>query len=395
MKVQGIAEEIKKTLQGIDKKTMFLEMSKHYKILRLMDEQGNWASASLQKISKELLPEDISEEKSKAFVDEMANLSEKNPYLIRFLNQLDQHTYETLGKKVKEEGLVVFPGLLAYSQVLERLTKAMYHDPQIIKDCRAIFNKERKKEACFKEQSLFHKVKFLSVEVPIKELVLKSHNKGVVEENASSFLLPMNILEATFADFLMGQRENAKAGWTLAINGPRAKAYDPRTGEGPAKWSPDKKAVTIAPPLPKEWNDLYQTWNMAFVSQASNYPYVLPKLLIPQVAKYQEKPNEYMYNRVLALYLYLNYAEFESVEKKKAKSAYIDWADKDLTKAWGSANLESALDYNTKLKNQRKLHKIEKNISKTRKRSFGMNHTSTQENQKKRLKTRREVSMEM
>jgi len=58
--------------------------------------------------------------------------------------------------------------------------------------------------------------------------------------------------------------------------------------------------------LPRRWADLYTTWNLAFVSHYGDFPYLMTKLLIPQVNGYQDSPEEYIYNRLLALYCQLH-----------------------------------------------------------------------------------------
>ncbi len=155
----------------------------------------------------------------------------------------------------------------------------------------------------------------------------------------------VNILEAVVTDYISGFRDNAKAGLTLAFHKTGSKHHDPRTGCGPSTWSDDKRAISMSMPMTKEWCDLYQTWNMAFVSTLKDFPYIIPKLLIPQVADYQGVPTSYMYKRILALYLCLNHASFNYVEKAKNHEKVIEWNDKKLSSLWGKVNLENAQIY--------------------------------------------------
>jgi hypothetical protein len=355
MIVREVANEFKKALRGFDEEKMLHHMKKHYKTMRLIDEDGKWVCTRLQNISHELLPKDFNEKKSRAFVDEIAQISLKNPYLNDFLEKAKNEKFYILEKKLKEEGKEVLSDVVAYALVLERLTKAIAKEHKLMEDCVNIFQNKREELQVHKYMGLFHKVKLMSVEDPVKNLVLKSFKTGKVPENALSVMLPINILEATLGDFLMGNRDNAKAGWTLAINRPGEKPYDIKTGAGIATWQEDKTGLSFRMPLPKHWADLYQTWNMAFCSQIPNYPYVLSKLFIPQVSKYQDKPTHYIYNRALALYLHVNYAAFQSLDVAKFKESTIDWREDNLTKLWGKVNHESSRKYRNELARRRNL----------------------------------------
>lgn len=349
MVTKKIAAEIKKTLDGFDERKMYVQMQRHYKLLHLMDEAGKWVTPELAKISHELLPGDMTEKKTKAFVDKIAQIAEQNPYLVKFLEEIKDKKFGHLFMKVKAEGGQIFSDVVAYAIVLERLTKAMHDDFKILKVCVEVFENARKKLGLSKLISLKHKIKILSIETPIKKIFLKSHESGVVPKSTPRLVLPINILEAAFFDYFSGYRENACVGWMLAVHRPGSRKYDLRTGAGPSVWSEDKKAIACAPPLPKEWADLYQVWNMAFTSQFSDCPYMMTKLMIPQVAKYQDKPENYLYNRVLALYVYLNYTAILSIKNVKTSELKLQWSDSKLTSLWGKSNIESAREYESKL----------------------------------------------
>lgn len=341
MLLQGISREIKSSLNGFDANKMQQQMLKHYKTMKLIDDKGKWASPELQKISRKLLPHTITEEKSKKFIDEIIKIAAKNQYLVSFIKKAQNENFADLFKKVKSEGKTVFPDLVAYSFVLENLTKAMYNDPQILEDCIKVFHKERK-YANYK--SFFHRLKHMSIE-PAMHNYIKAHKTGIAKDEFMGMGLSVNNMEATITDFKNGFKDNAKTGTKLATVSAGIKKYDPRTDEGPTNWSEDKKAVCASLPLPCKWNDLYQTWNMAFVSSMPDFPYIIPKLLIPQVANYQDKPKEYLYNRVLSLYILLNHEAFDYAEKLKNKENAIDWSEPKLTHLWGKVNLDSANKY--------------------------------------------------
>jgi len=88
---------------------------------------------------------------------------------------------------------------------------------------------------------------------------------------------------------------------------------------------------------------------LAFVSHYGDFPYLMTKLLIPQVSGYQNSPEEYIYNRLLALYCQLHYTGFGRVDRARQGRDAIDWHDEALTKLWSSVNRESAEKYSEAL----------------------------------------------
>ena len=95
-------------------------------------------------------------------------------------------------------------------------------------------------------------------------------------------MLPINIMEAIYEDQRLGFRDNAKASWSLSLNHPERKAHT----EKQAHWDDKKQKILVTMPDPWAWADFYHTWNMAFVSHYTNFPYLLTKLAIPAVADY-------------------------------------------------------------------------------------------------------------
>ena len=115
---------------------------------------------------------------------------------------------------------------------------------------------------------------------------------------------------------------------------------------GPTKLSKNGKIIEYWPPLPKQWADLYTTWNLAYVTRYNAWPYYFAKLLIPSVSGYHEKPEGYLYPRVTALYAHIIYAM--TVYYKGHDGPKIDWTDA-LTHSWGRSNRENARDYQKQL----------------------------------------------
>jgi hypothetical protein len=345
MRIQVIANQVKMALDGFDEEKMYHQMVSHYRILRLIDDKGQWQLPALQALSSDLLPKDFGERSSKAFVDEIVHLAAMNPYFMNFMSAVENETFESVSDKTRIKGMSIFQDIVAFAIVLERLTIAMYNDLKLVLDLIEYFKELRGKPGVFKRGNVFHKIKLQSIERPLQRRSLDGCQTGFLSPTAFRLTLPVNISEACLLDYFKGHRSNAKAGWPLIINRPGAAFDDPKTGAGPTRWSPNKNAISLHMPLAKEWADLYQTWNMAFVVQFPFYPYLITKLFIPQVARYQDTPNEYIHNRVLALYLALNYSGFRFAIDRKDGKPEFDWRDKRLTHLWGKSNLESAQLY--------------------------------------------------
>ena len=65
------------------------------------------------------------------FVDRIANIANRNPYLIHFLNQVEIEDIQ-ITKKIEHE---IMPNVVCYAMVLDRLTIAMKKDVRILEIC--------------------------------------------------------------------------------------------------------------------------------------------------------------------------------------------------------------------------------------------------------------------
>ena len=99
-----------------------------------------------------------------------------------------------------------------------------------------------------------------------------------------------------------------------------------------------------------KWADLYSVWNMAFVSHYKHFPYVLAKLIIPQVADNYGNSDEYIYNRAIALYIHLNYTLLGRLDGEKYPANSMDWYSEKLYLLFGKENLKSSKHYENSLK---------------------------------------------
>jgi len=318
-------------------------MEQHYTKLGLLDEDGNWAIAKMGEQSDFLLPELLTVDDIYSFIDDIVDSVNNNPYMLNFIENANIEDYAVLMQKFESEGSRILPDVVAYAEVLERLTKVLYEDHTLLEDLVQHFQELKARIKISKYFSFFENAKLISVEIPIKNYRKYFEDSNVPRVNPR-ITLPLNIMEATLVDFFAGRNDNAYAGWVLAEHKSGNK-YDPNTGADIPRISSDGKAVEYNMPFPKNWADLYATWNMAFVSTYKDFPYFYTKLLIPQVNNYSEKPNQYIYNRAIALYVHIHHVGVTRKELQDAGFESINWLDENLIRDWGKYNRMSATEY--------------------------------------------------
>lgn len=204
----------------------------------------------------------------------------------------------------------------------------------------------------------FHKLKLKSIEPFMRKAYIEARRDNNLDYKFGHYSVSLKIWEAIIFDYLNGFESNAYAGKVLAKNKCGDKASDEILKTGPSVFTKDLKIIEQNFPSPLEWANLYSVWNMSFVSNFEDFPFVVTKLLIPQVSGYQDKPNQYLYSRVIALYLRLNFKIFnENSEFKLGKN--FKFKLKEFTEEFGLFNEASAFEYQ-KLVDDLKLKSNEK-----------------------------------
>jgi hypothetical protein len=339
-----IAERIKELIAGLHRDRIAELIRMHLTQIRLIDGAGRWQSKRLAGIGDWLLGEGLDTDDALELVDEAARCAGANPYLAEFLARAEGGAFDRLHQKVQMEGTAVLPSVVTYGLLLERLTQALRNDWRLLEACREIWLQARVADDMNSQLIAFERAKVVSIDVAI-DRVLRFHESGCVAPKFSRVLLPLNIIEAMFEDIRLGNRDNAASAWPLVKDRPGSSAHDAKTGKVGASWSRDGRAILLSFALPRRWADLYATWNLAFVSHYGDFPYLMTKLLIPQVNRYQDSPEEYIYNRLLALYCQLHYTGFGRVDLARQGRDGIDWRDEELTRLWSGVNRESAEKY--------------------------------------------------
>lgn len=163
--------------------------------------------------------------------------------------------------------------------------------------------------------------------------------------------LHLNILEAGITEFNQGFTDNALVAY--ALNRCSEKPSTNGMPQGPVlpiSDTPENHPADALDPanfhptanFSKEWVDLYESWNMAFVvSQLDDLHLILPKLFIP--SQIDCKPEEYLFNRTMALNNVVNFNLFRKLDHVVAVPAPEN--RRDIAQTWGAINKQHALDY--------------------------------------------------
>ena len=133
--------------------------------------------------------------------------------------------------------------------------------------------------------------KILTVEPAIKDIIRQknpgdfdpaSGTKGYKLYWKTNSLLSVNILEAMAQDFSKSYEANGEAGYELALlDG----LFDGTRQANRVRWHANTMGGQYRySPAPRNWVDLYQSWNLNFLfNQFHSAPIMAMKLLIPEV----------------------------------------------------------------------------------------------------------------
>ncbi len=345
---ERIASYVKQTLQDWTPERAVELMKGHYAQLRLMDANGHWAAPELEAISDFLLPKDMDQEKIFTVVDTIKNSVSGNAYLHDFLMQAQNKDFPVFFGKVEADKQRVLPDVMAFAVVLDRLTKAMREDYTLIEVCQRVFKKTRNEANVWKYMSAFGLAKVLSIDYTVDKFV-EFHKSGKVPADFGRNLAPLNIGEPCLVDLRLGHLGNARAGWSLIVNRPGSDQDNLKTGAGPTHWSQDGKAIDFELPLALHWHDLYINWILAFMIHRPYGPYMLMKILTPQVIDYAGHPQGFIYNRIIAVYVYLQWHFVRLADDTKQGKVPEEWVDESLLSFWGGVNSDNARKYDDEL----------------------------------------------
>jgi len=321
-------------LTHLEQETIYNLLVSHYQILGLLQEDKTWSHPELQKLEFYLLPP-LSQADLKLFVSEVAKNLKRNNYLENFLldPELQKFTAE-LQTMADQTGHELFPKTVTLAIVLDRLNEVMLENPAMVTICMDIFKKKQQSGwmSVFITES--EQKKLLLVEKMVQEAIAPNS----VDTDTSTFT--DNITWATDIDIAGGFTQNAAAGQILTKQTPDKVDQTLQT------FSKKNRAILFHPSSPRQWADLYVTWNLAFVARNEHFPFMATKLIIPSVSNYHQDPEGFLHPRVLSLYTFMNYYFFERMHHITSSWEHpVFLPPSDLVSLWGAVNAESAVEY--------------------------------------------------
>ena len=164
-------------------------------------------------------------------------------------------------------------------------------------------------------------------------------------------IVSANILEAVLLDVNNGSEENAYAGSVL-MRYPTNRAPVDGLRNDRSKVAGDESVsrgiLLLKAALPRQWNNLYSSWNAAFVSGGfSNWIFACPKLLNPTVAGTYHTEDEglFLIPRVYDLWFHVHWILFDRARRKSKEPLCANWQNAALTSLWGGINKAAARSY--------------------------------------------------
>lgn len=107
----------------------------------------------------------------------------------------------------------------------------------------------------------------------------------------------------------------------------------------------------ISSPFPEVWNNLYNSWNMAFVSGYVDNVLFYAKLLNPTVSGFYHsgEPAMYMWPRGVTLFMMVQQTQLQRMKLKRNMMTNVQWNRPVLVSLWGEVNLEAAYAYRARV----------------------------------------------
>ncbi|MBC7715236.1 MAG: hypothetical protein H7177_17960 [Rhizobacter sp.] len=310
---------IKTNLHSVSENEWHKILIENYQQFALMTPDQKWVNDLFEGHHEKLIPKDSLH----IHLNEFLNLIEvsllQNPYFIDLLTAIpyssrNEYSPLVLTSKSKNTEAEFLKYLIAFAFCLEKINEQVLLDSDIQENIIQLYKINRRKNNFYRLSNILGIIKFHSIELPLVRF-LKAKKVKKMSPDFEKYILSFNIFEASLVDLLTGFWNNALATIPLIIFSPNFKGWP-------------------------------QVWNMAFVSQFPQSPYLLAKLIIPSVSDYSERSGEYMHTRITALHLAMNYLD----SAMNSPVINIDLrglgpSSKKLTKLWGEVNKNCAEKY--------------------------------------------------
>ena len=340
--IDVIESSLKEALRQMSGAELHNAIQDQFKMVHLMGADGRWKDSAFTKNHDLLIPSEATAwERCYQLIDQTIAAAKKNPYLLAAIDHLNPSQLQTLREKIKLDGMSMMKYLIPYAFALNGLTSLLAKDINLFDRVDALFSREKRIHYPIKYLNIFGMIKYYTVG-RLSKLTQPIKTNRISKDHCRHYL-NLNIMEAVVADWCLGNIDNAKAGWTLIQHPVGGKAKPPRSGPASIGTSRGYPVMQLYPDFPKQWADLYALWNLAFCSNASNFPIIATKLLIPSVNDYASHPSGYIFHRGIALYLHFQFALFRNLN---GEPPFLkEWDCMELTRAMGRSAAASAQKY--------------------------------------------------
>ncbi len=252
-------------------------------------------------------------------------------------------------REAVERGLIPPPNpqilhrAIHHTILLDDLTRAMADDPQLMDDLLAFLMRKREDKFGVPPKfpknvrrlreitgSVFEVAKIVTMDWVFAQYA-EIRERGIEDLPKRQLSLGVNIVEALLTENGNGFKPNALTGVALALN-PFSDA-----------WVTDDGRRFIKYKLDARWTDLYESWNLAFVTgNEENLHLIYTKLFIPSVIGAPH--DDYLFNRALSLWATAQFVIFWKAATPKRPDYQMPGSE-ELAAPWGEMNARYAEAY--------------------------------------------------
>lgn len=287
----------------------------------------------------------------RAFVADMGRYALANEVLVTVLALAAEKNIPLINRQDPEAEKTWIVESVLWAYILHVITLTGEHDREFLTALHTHILEIRKGPLSEWKDKVtdFEYLKTISVEPVIvgflssnpKPTQTKAKNKLDAVANLG---LTMNIFEAMWEDYKNGNVRNAEAGYEMAmLDG----LFDYTRQANRARKKDSTGTMYIFSPIPQNWTDLYQSWDMDFIYQSfpGEFPLVMMKLFTPAVADYPNKPSRYLVPRLIALFCQVYRITVDAVNGSSGLPEMDNWANQEFLKLWSDVNYIYAKRY--------------------------------------------------
>lgn len=283
----------------------------------------------------------------KAFVLEMARETLKNDIMATALAIAHEKGVPLFCRQDSEVETPWIVETVTWCYILHVITMTADNDPRVMKMVydHVLEMREGPLEGWRDKATDFEYLKTISVDPAISSMFGKKEKAPKTNklEAMTNLGLTMNIMEAMWGDYKAGNKENAEAGYELAV----LDGLFDYTRQANRARKPAGSTMYKYSPIPRNWADLFASWDLNFIYSEfpENCSLIMTKLFTPAVGSYSSSPERYLRPRVIALFVQINREMVDRVLGQTELPQVESWTEKEFLKIWSKVNLVYAKRY--------------------------------------------------